>query len=184
MTRKPGPRRLSEEEKRLWAAIKRTAEPLAPQPVPEEPIEAEPVKRPPAAVPQKPVVPETRTPKRMPPAAGPLDRRTVSRLSRGQSSVDSRIDLHGLTQAAAHDRLLRFVEDAQARGDRIVLVITGKGNGGASASGTPVRGVLRQAVPHWIGSAAFKPFVAGISEAGRRHGGAGAIYIRIRRRRG
>ncbi|WP_421725348.1 Smr/MutS family protein [Bauldia sp.] len=98
--------------------------------------------------------------------------------------VDRRIDLHGLTQTVAHGRLLRFLEDAHANGARIVLVITGKGNDTPRDIGEPSRGVLRRAVPEWLKSAAFKPFVAGVSEAGRRHGGAGAFYVRVRRRRG
>ncbi|MCP4382536.1 MAG: DNA mismatch repair protein MutS [Hyphomicrobiales bacterium] len=177
MTHKPGKRRLSDEERRLWAAVKRTTEPLAPtQDVQTEP---EPAKAPMATEASTPAAPKMPAPERKrPPAAGALDRRTVRRLSRGRTEVDGRIDLHGLTQDVAHRRLLHFVEDAQARGARIVLVITGKGNNGA-----PERGVLRRAVPQWVRSAAFKPYVAGISEAGRRHGGAGAIYIRIRRRR-
>ena len=121
-----------------------------------------------------------------PPKAAPavLDRRTLSRLSRGITAVDARIDLHGLTQSLAHRRLLRFLDEAQAHGARVVLVITGKGKPGEPAEyGFAERGVLRRAVPQWLQSADFQPMVSGFAEAGRRHGGAGAVYVRIRRRR-
>jgi DNA-nicking Smr family endonuclease len=98
--------------------------------------------------------------------------------------VDARIDLHGLTQSPAHRKLLHFLEAAQADGARMVLVITGKGKPGEPGGyGFQERGVLRRAVPDWLRSAAFQPIVSGFSEAGRRHGGAGAIYVRLRRRR-
>lgn len=182
MTSRPGKRRLSEEEKQLWAAVKRTTKPLAP--ARDDEIEPDPARALATAEVSAPATLEVPDAKRHgPPAAAALDRRTVSRLSRGRTTVDGRIDLHGLSQAVAHRRLLGFVENAQAQGARIVLVITGKGNGAAPLDGTPERGVLRRAVPQWVRSTAFKPYVAGIAEASRRHGGGGAIYLRIRRRR-
>jgi DNA-nicking Smr family endonuclease len=80
---------------------------------------------------------------------------------------------------------LRFLEASQARGARLVLVITGKGGRQSADSrfDAPSRGVLRSVVPVWLGSAAFRHLVAGFDEAGRRHGGQGAIYVRIRRQR-
>lgn len=176
-------RRLSEDERRLWELVQRSAEPLRPPPPAEPEAPAHPAppgprpKRKPAAMPM-PVPP--------PPPAGParLDRRTRSRLGRGALQIDARLDLHGLTQDAARRRLRRFLEGAQADGARLVLVITGKG--AAAESGdfvAPVRGVLRRAVPEWLASPELRPFVAGFDEAGRRHGGGGAIYVRIRRSR-
>ena len=115
---------------------------------------------------------------------GPLDQRTRTKLSRGGLEVDARLDLHGLTQRAAHLRLGRFLADAQANGARLVLIITGRGRPAeAGDSHGEARGVLRRAVPDWLQSPEFRPFVAGLDEAGRRHGGAGALYVRIRRKR-
>lgn len=179
-------RRLSEDEEKLWAAVKKTAMPLRPEPPGSEPAEAAKPRPSPeaekgtAAAPPTPAAPKPRT--QATPAV--LDRRTQSRLSRGIIAVDARIDLHGLTQSHAHRRLLRFLEDAQAHGARVVLVITGKGKAGEPAGyGPGERGVLKRAVPDWLRSPAFQPVVSGFAEAGRRHGGAGAIYVRIRRRR-
>jgi DNA-nicking Smr family endonuclease len=111
-----------------------------------------------------------------------LDRRTLSRLSRGLIAVDGRLDLHGLTQTAAHQRLHRFLADAQASGARLVLVITGKGRPD-DAPLAEERGVLRRAVPEWLRAAEFGQMVAGFEEAGRRHGGAGALFVRLRKKR-
>ena len=190
MSRKRRP--LSEEERRLWDLVRKTAEPLQVQiqrPAVEatKPAGAAPVPSPPPAK-AKPVRQATAanrpSPPPAPPPAAPLDRRTRSRLSRGILEVDARLDLHGLTQTAAHQRLQRFLETAQAEGGRLVLVITGKGAPGELGEpGAPERGVLRRAVPEWLRSAPFRHLVVDFDEAARRHGGGGAIYVRLRRRR-
>jgi DNA-nicking Smr family endonuclease len=168
------------EELRLWQQVTQSVAPLgrrpSPGPIREEKEETAPT-RPAHAVAKPP-------PAGQPPALSPIDRRTVSRLTRGTVAVDARIDLHGLTQAAAHGRLIRFLREAQADGARMALVITGKGRpaGQADAAGEE-RGVLRRAVPMWLASAEMRPFVVGFGEAGPAHGGAGALYVRIRRGR-
>lgn len=108
------------------------------------------------------------------PAPAPLETRLRRRLARGAADVDARIDLHGMTQERAHRMLLGFLRQSRARGHRLVLVITGKG-------GTEPRGVLRRVVPLWLGEAAFREIVIGYENASRRHGGEGALYVRIRR---
>lgn len=107
------------------------------------------------------------------------------------AEVDARLDLHGLTQAAAHHRLRLFLLEAQALGHGVVLVITGKGDmdtGDMERRGGPHfgegRGVLRRAVPLWLAEPDLRAVVLGFEAAGRRHGGEGALYVRIRRRRG
>lgn len=115
-----------------------------------------------------------------PPTLAPIDDRTKRRLVRGSVPIDERIDLHGLTQEAAHSALRHFLVAARSRGARIVLVITGKGKSG-SALEVHDRGVLRRAVPHWLGDPTLRPLVVGFEEAHLAHGGAGAIYVRLRR---
>jgi DNA-nicking Smr family endonuclease len=112
----------------------------------------------------------------------PLERRTRLRLVRGVVEIDARIDLHGLTRREAHDRLARFLLQAQAHGARIVLVITGKGAPGAVSHFGHERGVLRREVPLWLGSAELRPLVVGFETAHVVHGGEGALYVRVRRR--
>jgi DNA-nicking Smr family endonuclease len=117
-------------------------------------------------------------------ALAPLDRRTVSRVAHGALDIDARIDLHGMTQQTAHGRLARFLRQAQADGARLALVITGKGRPDAEPGSDGGRGVLRRAVPLWLTGAEMRPFVVGFGEASPTHGGAGALYVRIRRLRG
>ena len=104
-----------------------------------------------------------------------LDRRTWLRLKRGQVVLEQVLDLHGQTQERAHQRLSAFVADAHARGSRCVLVVTGKG----LESG----GTLRHMVPRWLNEEPNRARVVAFCPAQPRHGGSGALYVLIRRRR-
>ncbi|MDE2227565.1 MAG: Smr/MutS family protein [Alphaproteobacteria bacterium] len=108
-------------------------------------------------------------------AAPSLDRRTVARLKRGEMPVEARLDLHGLTQAAAHRALVRFIAEAAADGARLALVITGKGRGG--------EGVLREAAPRWLAEPAIRAHILAVAEAPLKLGGGGALCVLLRRRR-
>jgi DNA-nicking Smr family endonuclease len=123
----------------------------------------------------------TRKPKSMPPLA-PLEKRLKRRLGAGKAQVDDMLDLHGMTQAQAHRALNNFLWRAAEDGARLVLVITGKGATASDADGAPERGVLRRNVPHWLRSAELRAVVLSVEEATRPHGGAGALYVRLRRR--
>lgn len=118
-----------------------------------------------------------------PPSLAPMDDRTKRRLVRGTMAIDERLDLHGFTQDAAHAVLRRFLVTARDRGARVVLVITGKGKPSAALPGGHDRGILRRAVPHWLGDPGLRDVVVGFEEAHLAHGGSGAIYVRLRRRR-
>jgi DNA-nicking Smr family endonuclease len=121
---------------------------------------------------------------RTPAEPGKLDKHMVRRIKRGAQSIEARLDLHGMTQKEAHADLRRFIRDTAARGCRCVLVITGKG----SRSGTEDEfrdsppGVLRRVVPQWLAAPDLSPLVAGIETALPQHGGAGALYVQLRRR--
>ena len=110
------------------------------------------------------------------PAMDPIDRATYARLKKGRLPIDARIDLHGMTAAAAQRNLTAFLRSSQALGRRAVLVITGRGLDPENVG----RGVLKRETPGWL--AALPDVVAGYGEADRRHGGAGALYVRIRRK--
>ena len=107
-----------------------------------------------------------------------LDRRTKTRLRRGQVSIEARIDLHGLTQPEAHAQLLSFLESAVERGLRSVLVITGKG---LRASGKI--GILRSSVPRWLNQQPARDWIKAFDYAVNRDGGEGALYVLLRRRK-
>jgi DNA-nicking Smr family endonuclease len=105
-----------------------------------------------------------------------LDRRTALRLRRGQLPVEARLDLHGMTQEEAHRALAGFVAQSHAAGRRVLLVVTGKG----SRAGT---GILRAAVPRWLGDPALRARVLATAPAVPRDGGDGALYLLLRRAR-
>ena len=100
-----------------------------------------------------------------------LDRRTVQRLKRGHVPIEARLDLHGMTQAEAHEALARFVARSHASGFRAVIVITGKS------------GVLHSAVPRWLEEGENRVRILGSSRAQAQHGGEGALYLLLRRQR-
>jgi DNA-nicking Smr family endonuclease len=104
-----------------------------------------------------------------------LDRRTWLRLKRGQVAIERTLDLHGRTQAEAHDALARFLAAAQAAGCRSALVVTGKG----LESG----GTLRHMVPRWLNEGVNRERIVAFAPAQARHGGTGALYVLLRRRR-
>jgi len=113
-----------------------------------------------------------------------VDGQTGERLRRGTIVPDSKLDLHGLTENAAHRALWSFLQTAHKRGDRLVLVVTGKG---APASDEPFdperrsRGVLKTMVPRWLGEPQFVRLIADLRGAHRRHGGDGALYVYLRK---
>lgn len=187
MSSRKGKRPPTPEEMELWDMVAKTVAPLRPSDRIEEDTAADKPearsegKRPPPT-PVVAVAKPKATPA-APPSLATLDRRTKARVARGAVAIDGRIDLHGLTQQAAHGRLRRFLIEAQDEDWKIVLVITGKGRP-ALEPGSEDRGVLRRMVPVWLAAPDLRPLVIGFEEAGRSHGGAGALYVRIRRRRG
>lgn len=175
-------RGLSSEDRALWNEVRKSIKPLRVRsdeaPVEESaPAEPHTKKKPPLAR----SAPIARSEKKPPPLA-PLGRRERQRLTRGRSSVEDRLDLHGLTLERAFPRLRTFLEKAQAQNASLVLVITGKGSATAERAGEE-RGVLRRQVPMWLALPELRPLVIGFEEAARTHGGAGAFYVRIRRQR-
>lgn len=113
-----------------------------------------------------------------------MDRKTFGKMKKGRISPEARIDLHGMTIAQAHPMLTRFILNAVDADRRLVLVITGKGKHKDDGGPIPVRhGVLRHQVPHWLNTAPLRQHVLQITEAHLKHGGQGAYYVYLRRRR-
>ena len=169
-------RGLSAEERRLWAQVARGVTPLrARADLPA--VEPEPS---PAASPSGEHPPPR--PRADAPPLAPVERKVLSGLRRGTRAVDGVIDLHGMRQSEAHDVLIGFLRRSQAAGHAVVLVITGKGGAAPGQSPFEERGVLRRVVPHWLRLADLRSLVLGFEEASPQHGGAGALYVRLRRR--
>jgi len=104
-----------------------------------------------------------------------LDRTTRRKLSRGNLPVEARLDLHGHNAQQAETSLRAFIQQSASLGHRCVLVITGKGVRG--------EGVLRRHVPLWLKQPPLGGVVLAISDATPKDGGAGAIYVMLRRTR-
>ncbi|MEQ8898303.1 MAG: Smr/MutS family protein [Roseovarius sp.] len=113
-----------------------------------------------------------------------MDRKAYDRLKRGKLKPEGRIDLHGMTLDQAGPALQSFIMKSFARERRLVLVITGKGRRSPDDGPIPQRpGVLRHTVPHWLQSPPLSQMVLQITEAHIRHGGGGAYYVYLRRKR-
>jgi DNA-nicking Smr family endonuclease len=119
------------------------------------------------------------------PALSRFEERRRRKLARNAESIDARLDLHGMRQRQAHAALRGFLFAAAARGDRNVLIITGKGTRGDLEPGRDYtveeRGVLRRLVPQWLADEAFQAIVLSYTAASIRHGGDGALYVRLRK---
>lgn len=171
------------EERALWRAAMRGVAPLVKhiaaaigaEPAASEtppPKTAKPTRR------AAPRAPAAKLPDLAPGASPGVDRRNADRLRRGEKRIDARLDLHGMTQDEAHRALNAFLDRAERAEWRCVLVITGKGRPGTSAAG-----VLRAAVPRWLNQAPNRARLLAFTAAQPKDGGAGALYLLLRRRR-
>jgi DNA-nicking Smr family endonuclease len=105
-------------------------------------------------------------------------------MKRGKLPPEARLDLHGKRLETAQTDLVRFILTAQARGLRLVLVITGKGRSAAADDLGPIprpRGLLRHQVPDWLRMPPLAQAVLQIETAHVSHGGEGAYYVYLRR---
>jgi DNA-nicking Smr family endonuclease len=117
-----------------------------------------------------------------------FERRKAKKIAAGKVEIDARIDLHGLRQADARSRLRAFLLRAHANEHRTVLVITGKGGDEPmdrleALTGGRQRGVLKRNVPVWLEEPDLRAIVLSYTQAGIRHGGAGALYVQLRKGR-
>lgn len=192
-------RALTAEEAELWAfamrdahALRRRGRVRTPAASPREEVEtaqppitavpnvtkaaASPKVRPPAAPPPVPAAPRS-------PALANYDENERRRLSRNPDLIDARLDLHGMRQREAHSALRSFILSASARGLRHLLVITGKGTSLERERDflREERGVLKRLVPQWLGDAELRGFVVSYAISHIRHGGEGALYVRLRK---
>jgi DNA-nicking Smr family endonuclease len=179
----------------LWAEVKRTVDPLRPErliepepvPVADAPLPLPPAKAPPVFDRQQkwtgPALPAYHPPvsrKKTEPGRV-IEPRMKRRLMRGQLEIEGTIDLHGMRQDEAREALQRFVTARVGRGDRTILVITGKGLKKTDDMFILDRGVLRAMLPVWLAEPDLAPLIAGWSVAAQGHGGEGAFYVRLRR---
>jgi DNA-nicking Smr family endonuclease len=186
-------RDLSPDDRRVWDEVARTATPLRPKPVAEAPPPvsgvvapskaAPPVRRVAPAAPRVTydLVPDPQT--ALERANPHMDRRRFDKLRRGRLEPEARIDLHGMTAERAHAALSGFILRAHAEDLRLVLVITGKGRPDDGNVAPRRHGILRHSLPHWLAAPPLNGRVLQVANAHQRHGGAGAFYVYLRRRR-
>ncbi|TNE59755.1 MAG: DNA mismatch repair protein MutS [Alphaproteobacteria bacterium] len=193
-------RRLTPEEERLWRLAMRGTSPIKPGQNRLSEREAGETSKPLRQTDKKHSRPEPAAPQMTPPKAPPppppqdlsnLDRSSAQRVRRGKIEVDGRIDLHGMSQAEAHDALIRYLLSASAHGRRVVLVITGKGRKGRAGhfwEDEPRdvfdgrgEGVLKAQVPLWLRQSPLRERIFSVQEAHPRHGGAGALYVFLKK---
>jgi DNA-nicking Smr family endonuclease len=200
--RKPpgGGRAVTDDEAKLWKHATRALDPVKAKPrvtavqatsadaagEPLSPRAASPhaprTSPPPSTAPRRPATPKV--------TAAPIaefDRRKARQIASGKVEVAARIDLHGLRQRDARAELRTFLLRAHAAGHRTVLVITGKGisdkpaDGLGDLLGERQRGVIKRNVPHWLEEPDMRAIVLSYTQAALRHGGAGALYVQLRR---
>jgi len=172
-------RKLDPEERALWRKVVESVRPLDGRDLPEEEPEAE----------REPVA--ARAPRSAPSPRGPaartsqpgttLDGSWDRRLSRGLVQPDTMLDLHGRNLATAYDLLDRRLEQAIATDARVILLVTGKPR--ADDSRSAARGAIRAAMGDWLAASRHAGNIAAVRGAHPRHGGAGALYIVLRKRR-
>ncbi|MCB2080748.1 MAG: Smr/MutS family protein [Novosphingobium sp.] len=185
------PRRLSDDEAALWARVARTVEPLPGRHIPviaDRPVSHAPLAKPRKKSPPKPP-PQTR---QLPPTASAQPQRPIGahgldagwdrKLGRGIVQPDFTLDLHGCTLEAAHSRLDHGLMQAIAQGARVVLLITGKLRPSDDHAGrSERRGAIRSKFMDWLEAGPHAGRIAAVRPAHPRHGGAGAIYIVLKR---
>ncbi len=205
MTSKPPSRKrpLTAEEAELWAVAMRDAQALRRRRTVEHraaakardkaeaagssEAETPPEPRSTPSAPRSAPRSERRTPpdKAPVPPLGHFDERQRRKLSRNVDTIDARIDLHGMRQREAHLALRSFLTSCAVHGHRTVLVITGKGTRAEIERQRDFtgeeRGVLRRLVPQWLAEHEFRSIVISFATAGPRHGGEGALYVRLRK---
>ncbi|NBO18703.1 MAG: DNA mismatch repair protein MutS [Proteobacteria bacterium] len=173
-------RSLSDEEEGLWRMVTQSATKLesrqvAPLPTPQAKPQVRGVGRP--ALPAVPIA-------MLPPLAlgayAGVDRRMAQRFRGGELVIDGTVDLHGMSREKAHHAVIHFIHDHYARGSRCLLAITGKGLRKGTEQET---GVLREMLPLWLAEPGLRPFVLACDVARPKHGGGGAYYILLRRKR-
>ncbi len=110
--------------------------------------------------------------------AEPINKAWERDVRAGRLTIDMTIDLHGHNLAGAHSRLTRAIDSAILSGARVILIIAGKARGADEAP----RGAIRRELAHWLDHGGYARHILALRGAHPRHGGAGALYLILKRR--
>lgn len=183
------PRGLTGAEAELWARVAQTVAPLAGKTRPAlVPVAAAAAALLPKAVKPRPAPPLSTVRAAPRPAVRPLDGPGLDgtwerRLARAAIAPDFTLDLHGHNLEAAHARLDMGLTQAVAQGARLVLVITGLPRPVDAADRGSRRGAIRAKLLDWLAAGPHASRIAAVRPAHQKHGGAGALYVVLRRLR-
>lgn len=173
-------RSLSPDEAALWSKVAATIRPLSRDKI--ETVDAETSQEFNSKRRQPATANRTLSVAVSPAAKGPgttLDGGWDRRLRAGAVEPDRVLDLHGMSLDTAWRAIDGALDLAIARGERVLLLVTGHHRPGAP----PVeRGRIRAAVHDWLAASRHAPRIAAVRGAHRRHGGGGSLYIILRRR--
>lgn len=103
------------------------------------------------------------------------DKSTAKKLREGKYPIEAKLDMHGRTQDEALEGLRYFIGMSYEMGKRCVLVITGKG--------APGGGVLQTQTARWLNNPGLREYIVSFSYAQPKHGGEGALYILLKRKK-
>jgi len=113
-----------------------------------------------------------------------MDSKLHTKMRQGKIRPEAKLDLHGLNLSQAQPTLTKFVLDAHGKGLRLILIITGKGRSSEDYGVIPKKkGVLKATVPNWLAMEPLSSKILQITNAHVKHGGGGAFYVYLRKRR-
>ena len=187
------PRGLSAEEQEAWSRLAQSVTPLNGRALPkklalpEVPVKpakpaAKPAAKPIARNPIKKAAPAPTSPRIAQSETG-LDSHWERRFKGGRVEPDLTLDLHGHTLDTAYSRITAGLDQAVSMGARVVLVIAGRERPVDPADRGHKRGAIRAKMLDWLAAGPHANSISAVRRAHRSHGGDGALYLILKRRR-
>ncbi|MBP1531974.1 MAG: Smr/MutS family protein, partial [Alphaproteobacteria bacterium] len=112
---------------------------------------------------------------------GGIDSATLRKFKKEEFKTEAVIDLHGLTEDVAFEKVDEFIPRCYAQGKRCIIIITGKGSAHKDEDIFAVKGVLRKSVPQWLNMPRLRSMILVYKHPSERLGGSGALYILLKR---
>ncbi|WP_027722622.1 Smr/MutS family protein [Maridesulfovibrio zosterae] len=106
------------------------------------------------------------------------DSKIFQKLKSGAFSYESHIDLHGMNSEQAFDNLLFFIRESFLQNKRCILAVTGRGKNSPGG-----HSVLKREIQEWLTRDPFRRVILAFCTAQPKDGGAGAIYILLRKQK-
>ena len=182
MPRKDKDRPLTPEEKVLWEAFAQETKPIKKRErsVPKKPGKAIRIQPDSTQLPQL-----SKTLRHLPSLEHgqyvSIDRNLKERFRKGELEIDGQLDLHGNIREQARKKVIAFISRHIQSGSRCLIIVTGKGMHKSEEDNE--RGVLRDMLPAWLNEEELRPYILAFDTAKAHHGGRGAFYVLLRRKR-